>query len=403
LKLHGEQNVMASQPEPDPAQTLTPLGRYEGKEASDYSTFDVVIRLGLIGLLIYWSVRVVGPFVTMALWSAILVVALYPIFDWLARRLRSPKLAAILITLLCLAIVIGPVTWLGFALIGGAEFLMKSFDALPVPSPPASVKAWPLVGEQIFRLWTLAVTDTKAILLEIVPKLKPYGTELLDMAGTVVWGLLEFIASIIIAGFLYVPGPRLAQGLRSALRRISGERADEMMHLAGRTILNVSRGVVGIALVQSLLAGIGFVAAGIIGAGFLTFLALILGIVQLGASVLLIPMIIWSWFSMETTHALLFTAYMIPVSLFDNIFKPLVMARGLLTPMPVILVGVIGGTIAYGISGLFLGPILLSVAWALLVHWVEDQNPASAAASPVEATTPISPGKDKPGLTVSPL
>ena len=95
---------------------------------------------------------------------------------------------------------------------------------------------------------------------------------------------------------------------------------------------------------------------------------------------------------METSHALLFTAYMIPVGLFDNIFKPMVMARGLETPMPVILVGVIGGTMAYGISGLFLGPIILSVAWALLVHWVEDQNPAATAAFPVEAPTPISPG-----------
>ena len=391
---------MASIIEPDPPQALT-QERDGGREPRDYSTVDVVIRLGLIGLLIYWSLRVIGPFVTVALWSAILVVALYPIFDWLSRSLRSQRLAATLITLLCLAVVIGPVTWLGFALIGGAEFMVRALDTLAIPSPPAAVKAWPFVGEQIFRLWTRAINDTQAILLEMVPRLKPFGSKLLDLAGTVIWGLLEFIASIIIAGFLYIPGPRLAQGLRSALIRISGERADEMMHLAGRTILNVSRGVVGIALVQSLLAGIGFVVAGIGGAGFLSFLVLILAIVQIGPSVLLVPMIIWSWVSMKTSHALLFTAYMIPVGLFDNVFRPVVMARGLETPMPVILVGVIGGTIAYGISGLFLGPIVLSVAWALLVHWVEDRNPTSTAALPPDTPARISQGEGGANPTVA--
>jgi predicted PurR-regulated permease PerM len=395
---------MALIPEPNGAQPPTKLETAEDRDLRwGYSTFDIVVRLGLIGLLIYWALKVVGPFVTVALWSAILVVALYPLFEWLTRQLRSPRLAAILITLLCLAIVIGPVAWLGFAIVGGAEFVVRALDTFLIPTPPESVKGWPLIGAQIFRWWTLAATDTQAILLEAVPRLKPFASKLLELAGAGLLGLLEFIASIIIAGFLYVPGPRLTRGLRSALRRISGQRADEMMHLAGSTILNVSRGVVGIALVQSLLAGLGFVAAGIHGAGFLTFLALILGIVQIGAGVLLIPIMIWSWVSMETSHALLFTAYMIPVALFDNIFKPMVMARGLETPMPVILVGVIGGTIAYGISGLFLGPIILSVAWALLVHWVEDQNPAATAAFPVEAPTPISPVEDKASLAVSPI
>jgi predicted PurR-regulated permease PerM len=362
---------------------VTQEDRQIASEPFGSPTIDAVIRIGVVGLLIYWSLTVVGPFVTIALWSTILVVALYPLFDWLAQRLKSRRLAAILVTLLCLAVVIGPVTWLGFALMGGAEFLVREFATLSIPAPPQSVKGWPLIGEQVFRWWALAAKDTKAILLEVAPKLTPFGGKLLDLAKTVIVGLLEFIASIIIAGFLYGPGPRLARGLRSALTRLSGQRADEMMHLAGSTILNVSRGVVGIALVQSLLAGLGFVVAGIGGAGLLTFICLVLGIIQLGPSVLLVPMILWSWFAMDTSHALIFTAYMIPVSLFDNIFKPMLMARGLPTPMPVIIVGVIGGTIAYGISGLFLGPIILSVAWTLLVHWIEDRTLAPTVPTPL--------------------
>jgi predicted PurR-regulated permease PerM len=335
---------------------------------------DAVIRISLLALLVYWCLTVIGPFLTVALWSAILTVALYPLFDWMAYILGSRRLAATLITLLSLMIVVGPVTWLGFGLIGGVEVAVRGFDSdlWTIPLPPESVKGWPLIGGQVHQIWERLATDTKTILFEIMPRLKPLGGKLVEIAGTVVFGLLEFVASIIIAGFLYSPGVQLARLLEAFLRRIFGDRSEEMLKLAGSTIRNVSRGVVGIALVQSFLAGAGFLVAGVPGAGFLTLVALVLGIVQIGPSILLLPIVVWSWTTMQPTTAALFTAYMIPVGLVDNIFRPMVMARGLATPMPVILVGVIGGTIAFGISGLFLGPIVLSVAWALAAAWVES-------------------------------
>lgn len=339
-------------------------------------TVDAAIRIGLLGLLLYWSLKVIGPFLTVALWSAILTVALYPVFDWLARRLGSRRWAATLITLLCLLIVIGPVTWLGFGLIGSVDFVVRGFDSkiLSIPLPAESVKNWPLIGEQVHRLWTLAATDVKTILLEAAPRLKPLGSKLLDIAGTVVFGLLEFVAAIIIAGFLYSPGPQLAASLGALLRRIFGQRSAEMLKLAGSTIRNVSRGVVGIALVQSFLAGLGFLAAGIPAAGFFSFIALVLGIIQIGPTILFIPIVVWSWTTLETTNALIFTAYMVAVGLVDNVLRPFVMAHGLTTPMPIIFIGVVGGTLTYGISGLFLGPIMLSVTWALLVAWVQGDD-----------------------------
>jgi predicted PurR-regulated permease PerM len=185
---------------------------------------------------------------------------------------------------------------------------------------------------------------------------------------------LEFVASIVIAGFLYSPGPQLADALRAFLRRTLSDRGEEIAELAGSTIRKVSRGVVGVALVQSFLAGLGFLVAGIPAAGFLTLLALVLSIIQIGPAIVLIPIVVWSWTAMETTSALLFTAYMVPVGLVDNVLRPLVMARGLTTPMPIILIGVVGGTIAFGISGLFLGPIVLSVAWVLVVAWVREDD-----------------------------
>jgi predicted PurR-regulated permease PerM len=352
------------------------------------STVDVAILIGLLALLGYWSLQVIGPFLTIGLWSAILAVALYPLFEWLARQLGSRRLAATLITLLCLLVVIGPVTWLGFGLIGGVEMLIRTFGTeLPsIPLPPDSVKGWPVIGEHVHQLWTTAATDLKAILIEVAPKLTPVGGKLLDIAAGVVLGLLQFIAAIIIAGFLFSPGPRLVDALRVFARRILSERGEEMVQLAGSTIRNVSRGVVGVALVQSFFAGLGFLVAGIPAAGFLAFLALLLAIVQIGPTILLIPTVIWSWLTMETTGAVVFTVYMVLVGLMDNVLKPIVMAREAETPMPVILIGVIGGTIAYGISGLFLGPILLAVAWALLAAWVQEAR--AAAATGAQPTDP---------------
>ena len=236
-----------------------------------------------------------------------------------------------------------------------------------------------------------AATDLKTILLEVLPTLKPLGSKLLDISGTVVVGLLEFVAAIIISGFLYSPGPHLANSLGVFLRRTFDQRSEEMLNLAGSTIRNVSRGVVGIALVQSFLAGLGFLAAGVPAAGFLSFIALVLAIIQIGPAILFIPIVVWSWTAMETTNALLFTAYMVPVSLMDNVLRPLVMARGLTTPMPVILIGVVGGTLAYGISGLFLGPVVLSVTWALLVAWLQDD---SAGGGEAESAAPFTPGQN---------
>ena len=341
------------------------------------SNIDIAIRIGLLALIGYLSWKVIGPFLTVALWSAILAVALYPLFDWLVRQLGNRRLAATLITLLCLTIVVGPLTWLGFVLIGDVGYLVRTLDAglLSIPLPAESVKSWPLIGERVHQLWSLAASNMKALLTELAPTLKPVGGKLLEITQGVVLGLIEFVAAIVIAGFLYTPGPRLVESIRIFLRRIIvSHRDEEIVQLAGSTIRNVSHGVVGVALVQSFLAGVGFLVAGIPAAGLLTFLVLLLGIVQVGPTLLIIPIVIWSWMTMEAKSALLFTAYMVPVNLVDNVLRPIVMARGLTTPMPVILIGVMGGLIAYGLAGIFVGPIILAVAWALIVAWVHEDN-----------------------------
>jgi predicted PurR-regulated permease PerM len=200
---------------------------------------------------------------------------------------------------------------------------------------------------------------------------------LLGAAGSLRAAVLQFLASVIIAGFLFSPGPVLVETVAAFLQRRVSRRGGEFMQLAGATIRNASQGVIGVSLLQALLAGIGLMVADVPGASLIAFGVLILGIIQIGPTVILIPVIIWSWMTMETSAALLFTAYMVPVNLIDNILRPIIFARGLKTPMLVIIVGVIGGTLSNGIIGLFVGPIVLAVAWDLLVAFVHENDTGS--------------------------
>lgn len=347
------------------------------REQENTRLIDLAIRLGVLALLIYWSFVLVQPFLVVVLWGVVLAVAVYPVFDWLADRLGGRRrLAAALITFLGLLITIGPVTWLGFGLVDNAHDLYERIASgeVSIPPPFEGVKGWPLVGDQIHQLWQLASVNLKAALINVAPQLKPYGSTLLGAAGSVGMAIIGFIVSVIVAGLLFAQAPALVGGAKAVARRINETRGESFIELAGATIRSVSRGVIGIALLQALLAGVGFIAAGIPAASVLAFAVLVLSIVQIGGAVVILATIVWSWVTMDTYAALLFTAYMLPVNLIDNVLRPLVLGRGLRTPMLLILVGVIGGTLAHGIIGLFVGPIVLAVFWELLNAWVEIRS-----------------------------
>ena len=343
----------------------------------DTTSVDWAIKLGCLAILFYWSLLLIQPFLTIIFWSIILSVALYPIFHWMVSRLRLPPvLVAVLITLLSLAVVLGPATWLGVSLIASIGSIVDQLNsgAISIPPPPESIKNWPLIGEGAFQFWNLASTNLRATFAELAADLKPLGTSLLSIASSAGINTLQFLAAVAISGFLFVPGPSLVNSVKAVSERIATKRGAEFVDLAGATIRNLARGVIGISLLQALLAGLGFIAAGVPAAGLFSFLVLVLGIVQVGASLVIVPLIIWSWLTMSTAAALLFTAYIVPVGLLDNFLRPFVLAHGLKTPMPVIFIGVIGGIIAHGVIGLFIGPIVLAIAWELLRAWTRPAD-----------------------------
>src|SRR3954463_13871596 len=360
-------------PFPDEGASLKTLRQYLPGD----DVIQLAIRLGLLAFLIYWTFVLIRPFVPILVWSIVLAVALYPVFGLLARLLGGrPRLAAAILTVVNLGIVIGPATWLGLSALEGVREFAASLGAgnLVVPSPPQGVKNWPLIGPQLHELWTQASNNIRAALREVAPHLKPFAGILLALAGNAGVGTLKFLLSVALAGFLFPYGSQLVAAGRGFLYRIVPEQSEHFLELAGATIRAVSQGVIGVAIIQSLLAGIGFKLAGISIAGLLAFIVLLLSIVQIGGTIVMVPVVIWIWTDKDFATALALTAFLVVVGLLDNILKPLVMGRGLTTPALVILIGVIGGTLAHGIIGLFIGPIILSVAWQLITAWIRTER-----------------------------
>ena len=230
-----------------------------GGQSFDAKFTDLVIRLIVVGLFAYFSLTLLAPFAIMVIWAVILAVALYPAFAWLRNALGGRGgLAATLITLLGLVVIVGP---LGAVTVNVADTtleLVADFEnqTIAVPRPPESVRDWPVIGEKVHSAWTLASTNLEAAV-------KRFGPPLLTAAGAIVgkiagvgFGMLAFAVSVLIAGFLFVPGPRLGKSVKVFARRIAAERGAHFVDLAAATIRNISRGVIGVALLQALLTGL---------------------------------------------------------------------------------------------------------------------------------------------------
>jgi predicted PurR-regulated permease PerM len=338
--------------------------------------FELVVKLGLFLFLVYWSAVLLKPFLSIALWSVILAVTLYPAFSWAARILGGRrKLAAALVTVISLLIFTGPIIWLGISMIEGVASLSQRLNSgdIAIPPPSEEVKHWPLVGERLFHFWDLASTNLRSAVTEALPYLSPLKSTARSVAEGAATGIPTFLVSLIIAGVLFAPAPSLLEGVRTVSRRVLPARGQEFVKLAGATIRNVSQGVIGISFLQAILAGLGFLAAGIPGSGFLALGVLVTGILQI-QGLLFSAVVLWIWVSMDTTTAIALTAYLVPVGVLNNVLNPIIMAHGLKTPMLVIFIGLMGGALAHGIIGLFIGPIVLAVTWELVAAWIKHEE-----------------------------
>jgi predicted PurR-regulated permease PerM len=326
------------------------------------------IRLAFLIILCIWCYKIISPFIIPVLWGIIMAVAIYPVYKKLAAVIGNrEKLAAVLLTLLILSLLIVPTLLFIDTTEEGVKSLWNKIEAgnLSIPPPPEQVATWPIIGKPIDEIWRLGSENISAVVKQFEPQIKKYGAKALSTAASLGVTLLQFMISIIIAGALLAYAKSSEQTAHTVFVSLLGEQQKDFAKLTAATIRSVFYGVMGVAFIQSTLAGIGMLIVGVPGAGLLSLIVLIMAIVQLPAIILLLPVIIYVFTITTTTSAVVFAIWTVMVSFSDNFLKPLLLGRGVEAPMLVILLGAIGGMISTGLIGLFLGAVILTLGYTV--------------------------------------
>jgi predicted PurR-regulated permease PerM len=339
--------------------------------------YDIMIRLAFLALIIAWSLMILFPFTSIMLWGLILALALFPMHKSISAKLGGkPVLASWIIVLSGLIIIIVP-SWLFIgSIVEGAKELKTNFDAgtLTIPPPAENVKSWPLIGGPVYALWNSASVSLKETMLQHQEQLVGIGKKLIQGLMSVGGGVAQMIISLIIAGVLMVTAGA-GESIRKFFRKIAGKKGDEFADIANKTIGNVVKGVLGVAVIQSFLIGIGFLLAGVPYAGLWTLIVLMLAILQIPPTLVVIPVIIYLFSLIDTVPAILWSVYLMAGGISDNILKPILLGKGAPVPMLVIFLGVIGGFMFSGFIGLFTGAIVVSLAYTMFSGWINDPDP----------------------------
>ena len=343
---------------------------------------DVLIRAGLALAIAILCFQVLAPFLSLMIWALILAVTLYPLHQSVAAKAGGRQgLAATLLVLLGVVVVVVPTAGLMNSLGDSVHRLIHDVqnNTLHVPPPRDGVAEWPLVGEKVHALWMKAHTDLPALVQSLQPKIGNLAKAALGFVAGIGGGLLQFLASLAIAGIMMAFGEGGARAIRSIFERVAGgNRGGEFFDLSTATIRAVARGVLGVAFLQAIIVGICLLIAGIPWAGVLAALVLVLGIAQVPALIATLPAIayLWSSESYGTGAAILYTVLLVVSGMADNVLKPLMLGRGVDAPMPVILLGALGGMAAGGILGMFVGATLLALGYQIFMGWVATPDPA---------------------------
>jgi len=331
------------------------------------------IQLLALALLLIWCFRIVEPFISPFVWGGVLAITLYPIHVRLTKKLKGRNAwSATLITILMLLLIIGPAVWLLFATVEEVKVLGNSYRSgeLHIPPPAEKVKTWPVIGSTVYDNWSKASKDITAMITQYKDEVKTVLLTFLGLLRSTAMGILIFTLSIIISGVLLAYAKSASKFAHSLFIQLAGKAGESMVDSAEVTVRNVAKGVLGVAVIQSILAGIGFVLAGIPLAGLWILVCLILAIVQIGLMPVSVGVIIYIWGSADTLTATLLTVWMIFVGVIDNILKPIMLGKGAPAPMVIVFVGAIGGFMAMGFIGLFIGAIILTLGYNLMTGWL---------------------------------
>jgi predicted PurR-regulated permease PerM len=318
---------------------------------------------------------VVQPFIQPVVWGVILAIALHPAYVRLRHLLGGRAgLSAAALVMMALVLLIVPSVLIAASLVESAADLAEQLKAgtIRVPPPSPSVSDWPVVGEELHARWTTASRNLEEALREAGPLVKAVAGWLLATSAGAGMGIAIFAFSIVIAGVLLSYGERAGGAAYTIAERLFHERGEQLVHLSRNTVESVTRGILGVALIQATLSGIGLLVAEVPGAGLWALLVLLMAVIQIPPVLLLGPIVVYVFATSSTLVAIPFAIWTIAIALSDNVLKPLLLGRGAEVPMLVIFVGAIGGFMLQGIIGLFVGAVALSVAFTLFNVWLED-------------------------------
>lgn len=359
---------------------------------------DLMIRLGLIAFLVILCVRVFSPFTGLMLWALILAVALYPLHQNLAGRLGGKQGRAATLLIAVILVIIGfPTIMLSSSFAEHIHDWYAAFanNEVTLKQPNPSIAEWPLIGERLYNAWSSAASDLPAFIEKLQPQLGQLSKHLLSLAANTAGSLLVFIGSLIVAGIMMAYGKSGSDAmLRIVTRLTAPTKGRQLYSLSTATIRSVATGVIGVAFIQALLLGIGFILAGIPAAGVLALIALLLGIMQLPATIISIPAIAYLWWAGDgsTVANIFYTVFLVVAGLVDNVLKPLLLGRGVDAPMPVILLGALGGMVSGGIIGLFIGAVVLAVGYQIFMDWVDSGTIETVSETGEAVAAPVSEG-----------
>jgi len=338
---------------------------------------DNIIKIGFIAIIVGWCFKILTPFLGPVLWAILIAVILQPLYETLSKKLGGKKgLSATMLTLLLLIIILAPSILLTSSLVEGAQNIGEQLasNQFEVPPPTDEVKEWPLIGEEAYNTWTLASSNFEKFATTYSAQLSSVGKGILGSIVSTGTGILQFILSIIIAGILLTYSDSGGKFTENLFNRISGNQGTKLLHLCNNTIRNVAKGVLGVASIQGFLIGIGMLLAGVPYAGLWTLICFILAMIQLPPTLIVIPVIVYLFSQDSGIMTIVWSVYLILASMSDNILKPILLGKGAPVPMLVIFLGVVGGFIASGFIGLFIGAIVLSVGYQLMIAWVNDER-----------------------------
>lgn len=354
--------------------------------AAGLNRIEYLASLAALILLLLGCMLVMRPFVSAVLWAVVLTFSTWPVYGRILALLRGRRtVAALLMTLLIALVLLVPFLLIGFTMADNMKALTlatRSWINAGPPPPPEWLNRIPVAGSHIVEYWETLAGDSQKLLQQVQRWIEPVSTWGLSLGLRLSRGVAELALSVLIAFFLFRDGTSVADRLKAGISRLAGERGTHLLQIAGTTVRGVVYGILGTAIVQAIVAGIGFLVAGVPGAAVLTLLTFFLALLPMGPPLVWIPATIWLAQQGNVGWAIFMGVWGLGVSSIDNLVRPWLISQGNRMPFLLIFFGMVGGALGFGFIGLFLGPTLLAIGYRLIEEWLAGHPPPGPDAPP---------------------